>query len=234
MVERQFVIDEIKRLGSGGAAPGVRAFERATGIRESQWRGVYWAKWSDAITEAGFGSNQLQQRLNSNSVLEYVGNLIRQSKKLPTVAEMKLAKRADPAFPNFKTVQSHCGQSSLTEALRAFAMADPAYADILKFLPEAQAGDLQKPTGKPQEGWVYLLKSGAHYKIGRSDTVERRVKEISVALPEAVTLLHAIRTDDPAGIEVYWHRRFADKRANGEWFRLDRADLTAFQRRKFQ
>jgi hypothetical protein len=51
-----------------------------------------------------------------------------------------------------------------------------------------------------KDGSVYLLRSGAHYKIGRSDEIERRIKEIRVALPEATSLEHTILTDDPSGM----------------------------------
>ena len=82
-------------------------------------------------------------------------------------------------------------------------------------------------------GFVYLLKVTKYFKIGRSSSFERRSREFAIQLPEKAETVHVIRTDDPVGIELYWHRRFESKRKNGEWFELSAPDVKAFKRRKF-
>ena len=83
-------------------------------------------------------------------------------------------------------------------------------------------------------GYVYLFKHGSRreYKIGRTNNAIRREGEIAIELPEAVQPVHVIKTDDPSGVEMYWHRRFAEKRKKGEWFELNAADVAAFKRWK--
>jgi hypothetical protein len=144
-------------------------------------------------------------------------------------------RRTHPDLPTDKTIARAFGsKASLLDQLARWAGSSDQYRDVAEILAD-QIVVAQKEAQTPaREGHVYLIRSGAHYKLGRSDELERRVKEIKVALPEAATLVHAIRTDDPAGIEAYWHRRFADRRANGEWFKLSVSDVTAFKRRKFQ
>ena len=102
--------------------------------------------------------------------------------------------------------------------------------------------DLSRPTAPISEegsddegemGFVYLLKSGRFFKIGRSNACGRRERELAIQLPEKAALVHQIRTDDPAGIEKYWHQRFDSQRKNGEWFDLSASDTKAFRRRKF-
>ena len=56
---RDRIIAEIRRLAgeNGDRPPGRQSFEAQTGIRKSQWYGLYWARWGDALVEAGFAAN---------------------------------------------------------------------------------------------------------------------------------------------------------------------------------
>jgi hypothetical protein len=121
----------------------------------------------------------------------------------------------------------------MVEHLRRLASADIDYADLAELLPaptedEANSG----PVGSQgrEVGYVYLAKSGRFHKIGQTGHIGRRSYELQLQLPERLAVVHTIRTDDPVGIERYWHRRFADRRANGEWFKLSAEDVASFRR----
>lgn len=228
------ILAEIRRIAQEhGQPPGARSFANQSGIPQSSWYGVLWPKWSDALVEAGFEPNSRQGRFESREVLRAVAEASLKRGSVLTAPEMKILRLSDPSFPNPKTVAAHFrNRAGLLEALRSFCVEEKSFSALISVLPEAP--EAQPDASKASEGWVYLLRSGSFYKVGRSDEIERRIKEITTALPDAAELVHAIRTDDPPGIEAYWHRRFNSQRANGEWFKLDRAHIAAFRRRKFQ
>lgn len=235
---RDFILSEIKRLAdlNNGQAPGQKAFSEITGIVDAKWRGRYWARWGDALIEAGFEPNNWNIRSDPDTVLEGIITACRHYGKLPVKAEFLMLRASDPTIPLPNTIRNHFGgKNDLIIALRNYVGANPDYADVLAMLPASTVVREAKSGGtKAADGHVYLIKSGDFYKIGRSDELERRVKSIRVALPDTATLIHAISTDDPPGIEAYWHRRFSNRRANGEWFKLSSEDVKAFLRRKFQ
>lgn len=234
MPTRDFIISEIQRVAKkAGRAPGRQLFEKETEIRNADWYGIYWRTWGDALVDAGFSANERQSKLSTDEVLRSYAEVVRNLGRIPASVDLRMYGRGRADFPGHTTFANHFGsKAGLIAALVEWVQKNDEFADLIDLLPT----DMEETTTTAvvQEGYVYLLKSGAFYKIGRSDEVERRVKEISVTLPEGLDLVHVIRTDDPSGIEAYWHRRFEGKRAKGEWFRLTSSDVKAFKRRKFQ
>ena len=79
------IVAEIRRTAAenGGMAFGYARFESATGIKYGDWFGVYWARWSDAIREAGFEPNQLQGSYEKDELLQKYAELAKELGHLP-------------------------------------------------------------------------------------------------------------------------------------------------------
>ncbi|WP_022947329.1 GIY-YIG nuclease family protein [Methylohalobius crimeensis] len=239
-MKKSHILEEIRRTAeqNGGVPLGRSRFLAETGIRESDWIGKHWLRWSEAVREAGFEPNTKQQPLDENEVLEKLANFVRELGHYPVSAELRLKGRNDSEFPSHNVFARFGRKSEVASALLTWCEGNPGWEDVeaicapLAERPEEESG-ADEIEEEPEYGFVYLLKSGKYFKIGRSNSPGRRIYELSIQLPERVKTVHTIKTDDPAGIEQYWHRRFADRRKNGEWFELRREDVSAFRRRKF-
>jgi len=239
-VTKEHVLSEIRRTAAenGGQPLGRGAFFNATGIRESDWIGKWWPRWNDVLAEAGFPPNQMNPRRPDDDMLQHLADLVRELGHYPVIAELKMKANADKTFPSPKTFDRFGSKRGVVARLQAFAVErgmDEVAALCATVLTAGEEGNTATTTTAEAApvGVVYLVKSGRYYKVGRSNAVGRRQYELAIQLPEKATLVHSIATDDPPGIEGYWHRRFADRRRNGEWFELTTADVSAFRRRKF-
>jgi len=240
-MDKKHIINEIIRTAkeNNGNPLGRGKFARMTGIKESDWSGKYWAKWSDAIREAGYEPNKMTSAYDKNVLIEHMISLTREKEKFPTSAELRLKAHNTKGFPAVDTFRRLAKKDEWAEKILTHCKGKAEYQDVIKICKVVLASskkekrEVDSKEGEPRFGFVYLMKSGRYYKIGRSDYVEKRNYEIGIKLPEELKIIHKIKTDDTSGIEAYWHKRFEDKRKGGEWFELSSNDVKAFRRRKF-
>ncbi len=237
-MEKEYILQEIKRTAqeNGGAPLGISRFEKETGIHAEDCIGRYWARWSDALREAGYSPNEMTAAYPDALLFERYIELAREIGRLPVKAEIQIRARNTSDFPSTTAFNRLGAKAQFVKRLKAHCEKRLGYEDIIRmcdsFVPRSHAASGHNDTSC-EIGFVYLAKSGNFYKIGRTNSAGRRGYELAIQLPERVRPVHTIRTDDPPGIESYWHGRFAGKRKNGEWFELDTKDVAAFKRRKF-
>lgn len=72
-------------------------------------------------------------------------------------------------------------------------------------------------------GYVYLVRNGDLHKIGRTDNIQRRMKQLD---PDEV--IQVLETDRSRDLEHELHKEFQTKRLpQSEYFRLDEAEINA-------
>ena len=237
-MDKETILTEIRRLAQEGDGnpPGWRLFESRSSIKKKEWEGVHWARWNDALQEAGLTTNRLTDAYSKSDMLQSYIELARELGRVPTDADGRLRTKKLGKFPTDRTFSKRFGNKrELVAAVLAYCETKAEFADIVEmfqaYVPrkERSAQDYP-PVTVGALGYVYLIKSGKFYKIGRTNAVGRREYELGIQLPEKPTKIHEIKTDDPVGIEAYWHKRFESRRLNGEWFNLTPPDIAAFKR----
>lgn len=239
-MDKRRILEEIRRIAreNGGKAPGRDRFERETGIKMSVWYPHLWLRWGDALQEAGFIPNKLQTAIGDEIILEKYIALVRELGHLPVRGELARKSKNDPSFPSVGVFSKFGGKKQLVAAVTEFCRAHSGFDDVLV---QCEKGTSQRMHGtephkesrsKVETGFVYLMQSGRHYKIGRTNSLGRREWELGIKIPIPPKTIHYIETDDPIGVEAYWHKRFAEKRGEGEWFDLSSEDIKAFKRWK--
>jgi hypothetical protein len=238
MMDKQFILSELKRVAAenGGTAPGSQRFAQETGIQRTDWLGKHWARWGDAVREAGLQPNKMNAALPEPLLLERYAELTAELGRIPTKEEIRLKARRVRGFPSHNTFERLGGKAQRLRKLAAYCREQGNRDDVLALCESAIVDPPPARDDRRDDellGFVYLLKSGKFYKLGKTNCLGRRERDLAIQLPEKSKTVHAIRTDDPAGIEAYWHQRFEAKRMNGEWFDLSADDVRAFRRRKF-
>ena len=235
-MDKQKILDEIKRTTkeNGGVPLGMERFARDLGVKVHEWHGKYWLRWSDALAEAGFEPNKYNIAYSDDFVLAKLAIFVIELGHYPINAELKMKARADRNFPSNNVFGRLGNKNELNLKLQKFCSQHNEYSDVIPLLPLPQSTNDNENITVVSKGYVYLMKHGSRseYKIGRTNNVIRREGELSIELPEKLSPIHTIETDDPAGIEKYWHSRFSQKRKNGEWFSLSAEDVKAFKRWK--
>lgn len=188
---------------NGGVAVGRERFERETGIRESDWAGRYWIRWSEAVKEAGFEPNKLNIAHDEEFLLEQYASLIRELGRVPVQGEVIMKRRTAPTFPSEKSFRRFGSKAQILAKVAEYSR-NKGHDDVVAIYEASVSGpeapdDEDTKDDQTHFGFVYLIKSGRHFKIGRSNAFGRREREIALQLPDKANTVHVIKNRRPAG-----------------------------------
>jgi hypothetical protein len=240
MDKQQDILDEIHRTGLDGKALGEQKFRNETGIVKRDWFPDYWLNWGEALEEAGFSRNKFGAEFDKEWMISQFISLIREKNHYPIQGEILRKKKRDKTFPSYNALFNGLGnKAELAAKVIAYCSENSGYEDIIAICEPIAIADSRDEVAEAESknvdfGYVYLMKSGRYYTIGKANHTGRRNYEHERKLPEKIKTIHKIQTDDPFGVEEYWHNRFEEKRTetNGSWYDLDANDVKAFKRWK--
>ena len=216
-MKKEQILEEIKRAAAsnGGKALGVARFEQETGINPWDWQ-RFWPRFGDAVREAGCIQSEFTKGYDESELLDKYAQLALELGRLPVRGELRVKAHNEVGFPSYQAFDRWGGKPDLVKRLIKYCQDKSQYQDVLRlcaeFAAHGRANVSNADVSAGGTGFVYLIKSGRFYKIGKTNSTGRRGYELAIQLPEKAVQIHIIETDDPAGVEAYWHTRFRDKR----------------------
>src|SRR5205085_1814587 len=131
-----------------------------------------------------------QPRLEHDSVVPPIANLVSRLGRWPTEAELRLAKRSDPGVPAVKVVRRLEADADFMASLREHCARTPALVHVEGIIADRHRK--HRAAAIPAvatAGYVYMMRSGKRYKIGRTSSPTRRHREVRLDLPERTDLV---------------------------------------------
>ncbi|MCP3659156.1 MAG: GIY-YIG nuclease family protein [Bacteroidetes bacterium] len=238
-MKKEHILNEIRRTADKetNQALGQARLEKETGIQKKDWYGIHWATYGEAVKEAKCNPNKYNKAFDEEWVVEQLIYLIDKKNKFPTSGELRLERRNNKDFPSHSVFET---KPKMVKKVVEYCEKNNMFPNVLEICrpickPDEtnNLNEIDDDTDENDWGFVYLIKHDKDYKIGRTKDVGKRKYDLGLILPKDIEEIHEIRTDDPAGIEKYWHNKFKDKRGKGEWFNLTSQDIKTFKKRKF-
>jgi hypothetical protein len=178
-MKKQHILEEIKRTAeaNGGVPLGRLRFFTETGIKESDWRGVYWVRWNEAVKEAGFAPNQKVESYDDSWLITKLISSTRELGHFPVWAELRLKARNTEDWPSDSTFRKFGSKEQIVARVANYCRTQNGFEDVLAMCgaadEPADSTAVSNQDDTEEMGFVYLLKSGRFYKIGRSNACGR-------------------------------------------------------------
>ena len=110
-MDKKHIIEEIKRVAAIlETTPGVARFKQESGITSFEIE-RYWPRWGDALREAGFAPNQMQDAYSDETLFEMLCPVICELGRFPTYREITMRKSSRQRIAKWKDLPAARNQA---------------------------------------------------------------------------------------------------------------------------
>jgi hypothetical protein len=196
-MDKQKILDLIKESAdkAGGAALGARTFYKQYGLTDNDIR-KYWDNYNDAVEEAGYPRNEPLRAYEKEEILSaYLSLVIKEKGKFPWSKAYARRTRGNPDLPAAGTLTKRFPRKyDLLLALKEYVSEHETPDEILTLIDDeldsAIPPEVVDEAAGLIEGYVYLMKSGKSYRIGRSSDPDFRRVALDRGTVEETTEEH--------------------------------------------